>query len=183
MGEIELSVVLPCRNEEKIVGKCIEKINEVLKKEKIDGEIIVSDSSTDGSAKIAEKMGACVVRHGMDGYGVAIREGINVARGKYIFIADCDGSYDFNEIGKFYRAMKEGADFVIGNRFSGRMENDAMPKLHKYVGNPLLSGIFRLFFGKSVRDVHCGMRAISSEAYKRLDLKTGGMEFAKVRWF
>ncbi len=174
----EVSVILPCRNEEEAIGQCIMDIQKVFSEQKILGEIIVSDSSTDGTAEIAKQLGAIVIRHGKEGYGIACIEGFAAARGKYMLLADADGSYDFYEIPKFLKELKKGADMVIGNRFSGNIKKGAMPLTHKYIGNPVLSFLLRLFFGAKVRDVHCGMRAISQRAYQRLTLHTTGMEFA-----
>lgn len=176
--EIELSVILPCRNEELAIGECIELVRNVFDKHKINGELIVSDSSQDGSAEIAKKLGANVVKHDKIGYGNALIEGFKHARGKYIFYADADGTYDFNEIPVFLKFLKQDYDLVVGNRFKGDIEKRAMPFLNKYVGNPLLSFVFRLFFKSQIEDVHSGMRAVSRDALNRLNLRTGGMELA-----
>lgn len=176
--KIELSVVLPCRNEEKSLDFCIKQIKKVLEENKINGEIIVSDSSTDKSPQIALRNKVKLVKHGLEGYGNAYLEGFKEARGKYIFMADSDGSYDFNEIPNFLKALRQGNDFVIGDRFRGKMERGSMPWSHRYLGNPILSGILRVFFSSNVHDVHCGMRAISREALDKLNLRTTGMEFA-----
>jgi len=177
-GKIELSVILPCRNEEKSLDFCLKQIKKVLSDNGINGEIIVSDSSTDKSPEIARKNKVKLVKHDKEGYGIAYLEGFKEASGKYIFMADSDGSYDFNEIPKFLNCLRKGYGFVIGDRFEGEMEKGSMPFSHRYVGNPILSGILRLFFSSNIRDVHCGMRAISREALDKLNLKTTGMEFA-----
>jgi len=175
----ELSIVLPCRNEEQALGPCLAVIRETLKTHQIDGEIIVSDSSTDSSAEIATKFGAKLVKHDQVGYGQAYLEGFKVVRGKYLFLADPDGTYDFQEIPRFLKYLQqEGYDFVIGNRFKGKIEQGAMPRLHRWIGNPLLSFLLRIFFRTNLGDSHCGMRAISKKALERLSLKTTGMEFA-----
>lgn len=174
----EISVILPCRNEEKALPSCLKLIKEVIKRHNLDAEIIVSDSSSDKSPEIAKKEGVRLVKHDKEGYGIAYLEGFNAARGKYLFMADADGSYDFNEIPKFVQYLREGYDFVIGDRFGGKMESAAMPFLHKYLGNPMLSGILRLFYGTRIHDCHCGMRAITREAVRKLNLRTTGMEFA-----
>lgn len=174
----ELSIILPCRNEEKALEWCILKIREVLKHHGIDGEIIVSDSSTDRSPVIAERLGIILVKHDKDGYGMAYLEGFKAASGKYIFCADPDGSYDFAEIPRFLDCLRGGYDFVIGNRFKGRIAPGAMPWLHQHIGNPLFSSLLRIFFWTKISDVHCGMRALSREALEKLRLKTLGMEFA-----
>jgi glycosyltransferase involved in cell wall biosynthesis len=176
--EPEISIILPCRNEEKALSSCLKLIKEVIREHKLDAEIIVSDSSSDKSPEIARREGVRLVKHDKEGYGIAYLEGFNAAKGKYLFMADADGSYDFNEIPKFLKYLREGYDFVIGDRFGGKMDSSAMPFLHKYVGNPLLSGILRLFYGAKVNDCHCGMRAISREALGKLNLRTTGMEFA-----
>lgn len=175
---VELSVVLPCKNEEKSLDFCIKQIKKVLEDNRIRGEIIVSDSSSDGSPRIAGKNKVKLVKHDKEGYGIAYLEGFKEARGKYIFMADSDGTYDFNEIPRFLKALRQGYDFVIGDRFRGKMEEGAMPWSHKHIGNPVLSGILRVFFASNIHDVHCGMRAISREALEKLNLRTAGMEFA-----
>ncbi|MEM0465335.1 MAG: glycosyltransferase [Candidatus Pacearchaeota archaeon] len=175
---LELSIILPCRNEEKALSKCLSSIKEVIAKNNINAEIIVSDSSTDRSPQIAKKHGVILVKHNKIGYGTAILEGLKVAKGNYILISDSDGTYDFNEIPNFLKYLREGYDFVIGNRFAYSLDKDSMPWLHKYIGNPLLSGILRFFFRTNIKDSHCGMRAISKEALNKLNLKTTGMEFA-----
>jgi glycosyltransferase involved in cell wall biosynthesis len=175
---MEISIVLPCRNEEKSLPFVINQIKDVIKKNNLDAEIILSDSSTDKSCEIGRKFGLKVVKHNKVGYGVAYLEGFKVVKGDYIFMADPDCTYDFNEIPKFIGALKNGFDFVIGDRFSGKIEKKSMPFLHKYFGNPFLSGLFRFFFNSNVKDVHCGMRAISKKALDSLNLQTTGMEFA-----
>ncbi len=175
---MKLSIILPCRNESLALPGCLKQIKEVIRKNNMDAEIIVSDSSTDNSAKIAKKQGVRVIKHDREGYGIAYLEAFKFAKGKYIFMADPDGTYDFNYIPEFLEYLENGYDLVIGDRFNGAMEKDAMPRLHKYIGNPVLSALFRLFFKSKIRDVHCGMRAISRDALNSLNLQTGGMEFA-----
>ena len=174
----KLSVILPCRNEAEAIEACLLKIKAVFVRENINGEIIVSDSSTDQSPIIAQKYNVVLIKHGQPGYGVACQEGFQAAQGRFIFLADADGTYDFNEIPRFLKCLDEGYDFVIGNRFAGKMEKGAMPWLNRYLGNPILSFIFRLFFQTKIVDIHCGLRAIGREALDRLNLKTTGMEFA-----
>lgn len=174
----EVSIILPCRNEEEALPFCLKELEKVLSKCNFSAEIIVSDSSKDKSPEIAKKYGAILVKHDKFGYGNAYLEGFKVAKGKYLFLADADGSYDFKELPKFIKLLKDGNDLVIGNRFGGKMQRKAMPWLHKAIGNPLLSGILRLFFGTTVRDSHCGMRAIKKEALEKINLRTTGMEFA-----
>jgi glycosyltransferase involved in cell wall biosynthesis len=176
---MEVSVILPCQNEQDALEDCILSIRKVMDSSDIHGyEIIVSDSSVDKSPEIALRMGVRLVQHGLDGYGIACMEGLNVASGRYLVLADADGTYDFCEIPQFIANLRSGADFVIGNRFDGGMDPGAMPLLHRYIGNPALSLLFRAFFGSDIADVHCGMRAITKEAYQRLNLMTTGMEFA-----
>lgn len=174
----ELSIILPCRNEEASLEQSILQIKKVINQYKIPAEIIVSDSSTDSSPIIAKKNKIVLVKHDKEGYGLALIEGIKQAKGEYLFIADPDSSYDFNEIPKFYKALQEGADIVIGDRFRGKMEKKAMPFLHKYIGNPVLSLLARIFFNIKIRDSQCGMRAFTKKAYQELQLQTTGMEFA-----
>lgn len=176
--EIEISIILPCRNEEQAISYCLNQIKQVIKKNKLKAEIIVSDSSIDNSPKIAKKHKTILIKHDKIGYGNAYLEAIPFAKGKYIFMADCDGTYDFNEIPKFIEELKNGNDLVLGNRFEGVMERDAMPLSNKYLGNPTLSGILRLFFNTKIKDSHTGMRAITKEALDKLNLRTTGMEFA-----
>ena len=136
---IDLSIILPCRNEEKSLGFCLGKIKKIIKSNKINSEIIVSDSSSDKSPQIAKNNNVILIKHNKEGYGTAYLETFKIARGKYIFMADPDCTYDFNEIPRFLRELKNGNDFVIGNRFAGNMEEGAMPCLHKKIGNPLFS--------------------------------------------
>lgn len=174
----EVSIVLPCRNEGEALPYCLEEIEKVLRKSKIEAEVIVSDSSTDKSPQIARKFGAKLVKHDKFGYGNAYLEGFNAAKGKYLFLADADGTYDFKELPRFINLLKKGNDLVMGNRFGRKMKKESMTWSHRYIGNPVLSSILRIFFGTTVRDSHCGMRAISREALDKLELRTSGMEFA-----
>lgn len=176
---VELSVILPCLNEQQALGSCIDKIREVIQKDQITAEIIVVDNgSVDNSSEIAIKKQVRLVHETERGYGSACLKGFKAAGGRYIFLADCDGSYDFGEIPRFIKYLRKKYDFVIGNRFKGKIEKQAMPFSHRYIGNPLLSGILRLFFKAKIHDAHCGMRALTKEALKGLNLKTTGMEFA-----
>lgn len=176
--EPSVSVVLPCRDEERTIGVCIKKIKKVLSEKKIEGEIIVSDSSSDRSPEIARKLGATVISHGKKGYGIACLEAFAVAKGKYIIIGDADNTYDFDAIPDFVGALDDGYEFVIGSRMMGEIAPGAMPFLNRYVGNPLLSSILNLFFKTRISDTHSGFRAIRKDALDRLNLKTTGMEFA-----
>lgn len=174
----KISVVLPCLNEEKTIGICIEKIKKAFLKYNLDGEIIVADNgSTDRSVEIAKNAGAIVVKEPKKGYGNAYHRGIAEAKGDFIVIADSDNTYDFDEINKFIEPLEEGYDLVIGNRFAGMMDKKAMSFLSK-IGNPILSGIMRLFFKSKIHDSQCGMRSFTRTAYNRLNLQTRGMEYA-----
>lgn len=175
---IKISVVLPCQNEEKSLDNCLSSIKKVFHDHNLSGEIIVSDSSSDQSSVIAKNHNVKLIKHDKDGYGIAYSEGFKLVAGDYIFMADPDNSYDFSEIPRFLKYLDDGYDFVIGNRFERKMQNGAMPWSHQYIGNPLLSYLFRLFFKTKITDIHCGMRAIKKEALMKLNLKTTGMEFA-----
>jgi len=175
---VDISVILPCRNEESSLGKCIKQIKSVFEKQKIKGEIIVSDSSTDNSPKIAKSQKVKLVKHDEKGYGIAILKGIEKAKGSLIVIGDADGTYDFNELPLLLEKINQGYDLVLGNRLKGKIHKKAMPWLHRYIGNPFLSSILNLFFKTKVHDSHSGFRIIKKKALKKLDLKTTGMEFA-----
>lgn len=177
--QIELSVILPCLNEAECIGYCVRKIKDVFAREGISGEIIVSDNgSTDDSARIAAAEGAIVVTARIRGYGAAYLRGLKEARGKFIIIADSDSTYDFYDIPVFLTELRRGIDFVMGSRFKGKMEKGAMPWMNRYIGNPILSGMCRLFFRTNLSDIHCGMRGFSRAAYRKMNLKSPGMEFA-----
>lgn len=176
---VEISIVLPCLNEEDAIGGCIDSIQQVIATKHLSAEILVVDNaSTDRSAEIARAHGARVVYQAARGYGNAYLKGFAEARGKYIVMADADNTYDFNEIGAFTEPLRQGYDLVMGNRFSGRMAKGAMTWSHRYIGNPILSGMLNAFFHTGVRDAHCGMRAFTADAVERMHLRTGGMEFA-----
>lgn len=178
-NDMEVSVVLPCLNEEESIGICIKKINAVFAKEGIWGEIIVADNgSLDHSREVAQSLGAKVVIEPQQGYGAAYLRGLKETQAKFIVIADSDNTYDFYDIPKFLKPLKEGYDFVIGSRFRGRMQKGAMSWTHRYIGNPILSGMCRLFFHTRLSDIHCGMRAFTIEGYRKMNLGTLGMEFA-----
>lgn len=179
----EISIILPCLNEQESIGKCLTQIKQVIQENQLNAElIIVNNGSTDNSCNIikqyAKGIKGKLIHHPIRGYGSAYLKGFEEAQGKYIFMADPDGTYDFKEIPNFINELRKGYDFVIGDRFKGGMDQDAMPKLHKYIGNPLLSGILRLFFHTKTHDAHCGMRAITKSAFEKLNLQTIGMEFA-----
>jgi glycosyltransferase involved in cell wall biosynthesis len=176
---IELTILMPCLNEEKTVGICVEKAQEFLIKNKVNGEIIVADNgSTDRSQKIAEEKGAVVIEVNQKGYGNALKGGISTSSGKYIIMGDADDSYDFSNLNTFLEKLREGYDLVMGNRFAGGIKPGAMPFLHRYLGNPILSGIGRIFFKTPSRDFHCGLRGFNKVAIEKIDLQTTGMEFA-----
>jgi len=175
----DVSVVIPTLNEEETIAICINKVKKVFKENNIDGEIIVSDSSTDKTPEIAKSLGAKVIYPKKRGYGNAYIEGFNAAKGRYLVMGDADDTYDFLEIPKFLDPLKKKeADFVIGSRFKGEIKKGAMPSLHRYIGNPVLTKILNILFRTGVSDAHCGMRAFTKEAWEKVGLKTGGMEFA-----
>jgi glycosyltransferase involved in cell wall biosynthesis len=176
---LEISVVMPCLNEHETVGVCVRKAVAVLERESIRGEVIVADNgSTDGSMEIAQKEGARVVHVADKGYGNALKGGILAARSQYVLMADSDDSYDFSHIPRFLKELRDGAELVMGNRFRGGIESEAMPVLHRYLGNPVLTGIGRLLFGSVSRDFHCGMRAFRKDSFLRMHIRSTGMEFA-----
>lgn len=176
---VELSVVMPCLNEALTVGRCVDKAARALARMEIRGEIIVADNgSTDGSPEIARRRGARVVHVDRRGYGAALQAGIDAARGRYIIMGDADDSYDFEAIDPFVASLRSGDEMVLGNRFRGGIRPGAMPWLHRYVGNPVLTGILNLFFHTPVGDAHCGLRGFRKDAYQRLGLSSPGMEFA-----
>lgn len=175
----ELSILMPCLNEAETLEICIKKAQKALEDLRVNGEIIIADNgSTDGSPKIAASLGARVIHVAEKGYGSALQGGIKAARGKYIIMGDADDSYDFTNLGPFLEKLRDGYDLVMGNRFKGGIAPNAMPPLHKYLGNPVLTGIGRLFFRSPCGDFHCGLRGFSKTAIQRLDLRTTGMEFA-----
>jgi len=175
----ELTILLPCLNEGETVGICITKALTYLERSGVAGEVLVADNgSTDDSAGIAERAGARVIHESRKGYGSALRAGIAEARGRYVIMGDADDSYDFTALDPFVAALRDGADLVMGNRFKGGIAPQAMPPLHRYLGNPVLSGIGRLFFRSPIGDFHCGLRGMRTEAIRGLGLATEGMEFA-----
>jgi glycosyltransferase involved in cell wall biosynthesis len=177
-SEPSVSVVIPCLNEEETIEACVRRALEVMAEHGIDGEVIVADNaSEDRSAQLAAAAGARVVHEPRRGYGSAYLAGFAAARGRYVVMADADLTYDFGEIPRFLEQLEDGAELVIGNRMDN-IHPGAMPWLHRYVGNPLLTGILNLFFRTGVRDAHCGMRALRRDVLPVLDLRTTGMEFA-----
>jgi glycosyltransferase involved in cell wall biosynthesis len=176
---VEVSVVLPCLNEAETIAICITKAQKSFSLLGITGEILVVDNgSTDSSQKIAQDLNAKVVEVGLKGYGSALLAGFRVARGKYIIMADADDSYSLDNLELFIRDLRNGSDLVMGNRFAGTIHKGAMPWLHRYIGNPLLSFIGRLFFKSEIRDFHCGIRGLNRDKALALNLQTLGMEFA-----
>lgn len=170
---------MPCLNEAETLAVCINKAQSFFERENINGEVIIADNgSTDGSQKIATDLNARMVNVPQKGYGSALRGGIEAANGKYVIMGDADDSYDFSNLMPYVIKLREGYDLVMGNRFKGGIKKGAMPFLHKYLGNPVLSFIGRLFFKSKIGDFHCGLRGFSKEAYYKMELKTTGMEFA-----
>ncbi|HCE8753231.1 TPA: glycosyltransferase family 2 protein [Citrobacter amalonaticus] len=174
-----VSAIIPCLNEELTLAICIKKVTEAFTRLGIQGEIIIGDNgSTDQSVEIAKSLGARVIHQSVKGYGAAISAAASAAKGKYLIMADADDSYDWSQLDIFVDALESGADFVMGNRFAGGIEPGAMPPLHRYLGNPLLSGIARLLYHSPIRDFHCGMRAFTREAFQKMATRSTGMEFA-----
>jgi hypothetical protein len=178
--EPEVSIVMPCLNEARTLATCIKKAQLFLKEHGISGEVIVADNgSTDGSVEIAENLNARIVRATVRGYGAALSAGINAAKGKYVIMGDSDQSYDFSALSPFIEKLRQGYDLVMGNRFRGGIAPDAMPPLHRYFGNPLLTAIGHLLFScKQCGDFYCGLRGFRKEAVQQLQLQSRGMEFA-----
>ncbi len=176
---VQVSIVMPCLNEEETLGICIEKAQSTLKSLGIQDEVVIADNgSTDASAEIAERLGASFVHQPTRGYGAAYLAGLAAAQGQYIIMGDSDDTYDFTDLERFITPLQNGCDLVIGNRFKGKILPGAMPWARRYIGNPILSGMLRILFGTYISDSHCGMRSFTAEAYKRMNLKTTGMEFA-----
>lgn len=174
----DVSVILPALDEERTIGECITKIQLVFRDNAINGEIIVADSSADRTAAIALSLGARVIKPKKSGYGNAYIAAFKHARGRYLILGDSDNTYDFCEIPQLLAPLKTGADFVIGSRFKGTIHKGAMTALHRYIGNPLLTWMLNVIFHMHFSDTHSGFRAITREALDRLQIKTGGMEFA-----
>jgi hypothetical protein len=176
---VELTVLMPCLNEAETVAACVRKAVRFLSEHRIQGEVVVADNgSTDGSQQLAADAGARVVPVREPGYGSALLGGIKAARGRYVIMGDADDSYDFGTLMPFIDRLRAGADLVMGNRFRGGIEPGAMPALHRYLGNPVLSFIGRLFFRIGVGDFHCGLRGFRRDSVLSLGLQTPGMEFA-----
>jgi hypothetical protein len=174
-----LTIVMPCLNEAGTLEACVRKAKGFLERTGVLGEVVIADNgSTDGSQQIARSLGARVVEVSLRGYGAAIYFGTMAARGRFVIVGDADDSYDFSDLDRFVTRLREGFDLVVGNRFAGGIRPGAMPWKNRYIGNPLLSGLGRRFFGAPVRDFHCGLRGYSRAAFERMDLRTTGMEFA-----
>jgi glycosyltransferase involved in cell wall biosynthesis len=175
----ELTILMPCLNEAATVGTCIAKAREFLQRAGIEGEVLVADNgSEDDSRAVAERAGARIVQVAERGYGAALAGGIAAARGRYVIMGDADNSYDFGRLEPFVEKLRQGYPLVMGNRFKGGIRRGAMPPLHRYLGNPVLSFLGRLLFGARVGDFHCGLRGFDRDAVGTLALRTTGMEFA-----
>jgi glycosyltransferase involved in cell wall biosynthesis len=177
--DAELTILMPCLNEAETIATCIDKAHGFLARSGVAGEILIADNgSSDGSVEYALARGARVIAVTERGYGAALRAGIAAARGRYVIIGDADDSYDFSRLESFLAKLREGSDLVMGNRFAGGIAPGAMPLLHRYLGNPVLSLIGRMFFRSGIGDFHCGLRGLRRDAILALDLRTSGMEFA-----
>lgn len=178
-GNVELTILMPCLNEAETLAVCIRKARRFFESSGVIGEVVIADNgSTDGSREIAAAEGARMVPVTTRGYGAALAGGIAAARGRYVVMADADDSYDFLNLMPFLEKLRGGADLVMGNRFRGGIGPGAMPPLHRYLGNPVLSFLGRLFFSAKVGDFHCGLRGFNRDRMLALDLRTTGMEFA-----
>ncbi|HIG66089.1 MAG: glycosyltransferase family 2 protein [Verrucomicrobiales bacterium] len=177
--DVELTILMPCLDEAETLAVCIEKAQSFIKQHNIDGEVVIADNgSTDGSIEIAESLGARVVHVPIRGYGAALQKGIEEAKGEYVIMGDSDDSYDFSDLMPYVEQLRAGYDLVMGNRFKGGIAKGAMPFLHKYLGNPVLSFLGRLFFKIPVGDFHCGLRGFRRDTALSLGLTTPGMEYA-----
>ncbi|HXI95494.1 MAG TPA: glycosyltransferase family 2 protein, partial [Candidatus Acidoferrum sp.] len=176
---IEVSIVMPCLDEAETLATCIQKAQQAIESGGLAAEIIVADNgSTDGSQVIAKELGARVVPVAKKGYGSALIGGIDAARGRFVIMGDADDSYDFTAIAPLIEKLRDGCDLVVGNRFMGGIEPGAMPWSHRWVGNPVLTLISRIFFHTPVGDAHCGLRGFRKDAYEQMRLRATGMEFA-----
>ena len=170
---------MPCLNEAETIETCVRKARAYIESRHLDAEVVVADNgSTDGSQALAERCGARVVAVQSRGYGAALRHGIESARGRFVIMGDADDSYDFSALDPFMTQLRAGYELVMGNRFRGGIKPNAMPPLHKYLGNPVLTGIGRLLFRSPCGDFHCGLRGFSRDAIRSLALSSNGMEFA-----
>ncbi|AGK56887.1 family 2 glycosyl transferase [Hyphomicrobium denitrificans 1NES1] len=179
IGELELTILMPCLDEAKTVRICIAKAQRFLESRGVAGEVLIADNgSTDGSIELARSSGAQLISVAKKGYGAALAAGIEAAHGKFVIMGDADDSYDFTDLDRFLGRLRDGYDLVMGDRFRGGIERGAMPPLHYYLGNPILSFIGRLFFRIPIHDFHCGLRGFRRSAIRELQLQTTGMEFA-----
>ena len=178
-GQLELTVLLPCLNEERTIGACVTEARQAIAELGLAAEVLVADNgSEDDSRQVAQAAGARVVKVAARGYGSALRAGIAAARGRYVVMADADGSYDLGQLLPFLERLRAGDQLVMGDRFRGGIAPGAMPWLHRWIGNPILSRLGRLFFSARIADFHCGMRGFDRRALLSLQLHTSGMEFA-----
>lgn len=178
-ADLDLTILMPCLNEAETLARCIRKARSSLERLGLRGEVLIADNgSTDGSQALARAEGARVVDVAERGYGAALKGGIAAARGRWVVMGDADDSYDFSRLEGFVEKLREGYQLVMGNRFRGGIRPGAMPPLHRWLGNPVLTGIGRLLFRSPVGDFHCGLRAFDRDAIRALDLHTTGMEFA-----
>ena len=178
-NEVELTILMPCLNEAETLEVCIKKAFHFLEEYHVDGEVLIADNgSTDGSQEIAKRCGARLVHVPVKGYGAALIGGCDAAYGKYVIMGDADDSYYFLHLMPFLEKLREGYELVMGNRFKGGIAKGAMPPLHRYIGNPVLSFIGRLFYPSDIGDFHCGLRGYNKESIQKLDLQTTGMEYA-----
>jgi len=176
---VELTVLMPCLDEARTVGTCVRKAIEACRTAGVDAEVLVADNgSQDGSPELARAAGARVVQVAEKGYGAALRAGIEAARGRFIVMGDADDSYEFEDVPRFLARLRAGDELVMGSRFRGIIHPGAMPFLHRFLGNPVLTWILNLFFGAGITDAHCGMRGFSRAAVRSLSLRSAGMEFA-----
>jgi glycosyltransferase involved in cell wall biosynthesis len=178
-ADLELTVLMPCLNEERTIAICIGKALDFMKAQGITGEVLIVDNgSTDQSARIAADAGARVVAHPVKGYGSALRRGIKEARGRFVIMGDADDTYDFSDLGEFVGLLRGGNDLVMGSRLRGNIEKHAMPWLHRHLGTPVLTGVMNLFYRARISDTNCGLRGFSRRAIEGLGLRCRGMEFA-----
>lgn len=179
LNQVELTILMPCLNEAMTIQRCVSKAQEFLRANQISGEVLIADNgSSDGSQELAKALGARVIDVPVKGYGAALAAGNAQALGRYIIMGDADDSYDFSALELFVAKLREGYDLVIGNRFAGGIRKGAMPFKNRYLGNPVLSAIGRIFFKCPARDFHCGLRGYSRDSVQALDLRTTGMEYA-----
>ena len=176
---MELTILMPCLNEAETIARCVQKAKQFLKASAVDGEVLVADNgSTDHSQQHALGAGARIVDVAQRGYGSALIAGISAAKGRFVIMGDADDSYDFTQLQIFVDRLRDGDQLVMGNRFAGGIEAGAMPPLHRYLGNPVLSAIGKLFFGSKIGDFHCGLRGFDRTAILNLRLNSSGMAFA-----